>query len=448
MVSVPNVIVVVADTVRRDRVSCYGYDRSTTPNLDAFAAGATRFADPVAQGSWSIPSHASLFTGAYPRDHGVTTVSPILHGPETLPEVLSEAGYDTYAVSPNEYVRPRTGFGRGFDEFHTLSGLTVPQRLVDLAAPAVNAVTDTASVRRPIERAFNALQHGPDATVLGDEGHEDDGLVERVGSVLSDADAPFFLFANLMDAHLPRSPAARHYESFVDDDLADVPVVANERAHVFGDSEMDERAFRKLSQLYDADLATMDDRLGRLLETFRAAGVLEDSLVVVLSDHGEHLGEFGLVGHQHSVLDGVVSVPLVVQYPDQSAGRVVDRQVETRRVFHTVLDEAGAREYPERSLTSGTGDELARGSFANPMVDLGRLMWEGTVRYDADLLGEPLSFVRSDGHKLVSHDGDEWLFETPERPERLLDVADHEDVYRRLTGEQADDEEPVPGVAD
>ena len=99
----PNVVCLVLDTVRADRVSAYGYDRETTPAFDAFAERATTFTDAVAQGSWSVPSHASVFTGRYPDDHGATMIAPILQDGPTFPELLSAAGYKTYAVSPNEY---------------------------------------------------------------------------------------------------------------------------------------------------------------------------------------------------------------------------------------------------------------------------------------------------------------------------------------------------------
>lgn len=431
MPSRPNVIVVTLDTVRRDRVSCYGYERETTPALDAFAAEATRFTDPVAQAPWSIPAQASILTGAYPSDHGATTTRPVLGDQPTLAQLLGEAGYETYAVSPNEFVRPATGFGRGFDEFHTLSEITVPQSLVDLFGPGVNTITSTPWLRRPVERTFNALNTGDESTVTGTEGPEDDGTVDRVASVLERASDPYFLYVNLMDAHLPRSPSPDHFERFVDDDLRNVPVAATERAHVFSDRELDPRQRRKLRQLYDADLRTMDDRLSRLLALLESRGDLADSLVVLVADHGEHLGEFDLIGHQHSVFDEVVSVPLVVSFPDQE-DRTVDAQVETRRVFHTVLDEAGVRSYPARSLASGRADETAYGEFYIPMLDIGRLIWDRTVEYDQDLLGERLAFVRANGYKLVRHADEEWLFRTPERPDLVLSVEDNPDVYDQL----------------
>lgn len=408
----PNVIFVVLDTVRADRVSALGYDRPTTPQFDRFAAEATLYTDAVSQAPWSVPSHASMFTGRYPSDHGATTTAPVVLDEEMLPSLLSDAGYETYAVSPNEYVRPATGFGRGFDEFHTPGGLTEPSMLADLIGPAVNWVTSSRRLRRPVERLFNTATHSGSMTSEHPPGG-DEGVIQTITEILGRAEEPFFLFCNLLDAHLPRSPDPAHYDRFVDDALDDIPVIETERAHTFGEAELDDRGFEKLSQLYDADLRTLDDRFGLLLDALREAELLEESLVVVVSDHGEHLGEFGLVGHQFSVLDSTVSVPLAISYPGGGPDRVT-AQVETRRLFETVLDETDVRSLPERSLRSGRGDDTARGSYHSPMVDIEALVRDGIVQYDPALLGEPLTFRRAGGAKQISFDGTSWLFPLPE----------------------------------
>jgi arylsulfatase A-like enzyme len=407
----PDVIWITLDTVRADRVSAHGHDRKTTPAFDEFADHATLYTDAVAQAPWSIPSHGSLFTGQYPADHGATTTSPVLQAGDTLPALLSAAGYETYAISPNEYVRPATGFGHGFDEFETLSPVSEPPAVADLLGPLLDRGAGNPTVRRPFERALTATR-SCDGTTAETPAPADDGLVEQFRASLDRASSPFFLFVNLFDTHLPRSPAPRYQEQFVDDDLADVPVVTNERAYTFGDHEMGPRATRKMRQLYDADLRTMDDRLDSLLTALSEAGAFEDSLIALFADHGEHLGEFGLFGHQHSVFDSAVSVPLAVQFPGGGPDRVTE-QVELRRLFGTTLDETGVESHPEQSLRSG-GDDTARGSFYPPGVDPTALYWDGQISYDPDLLGEPITFARDGEAKRIEFAGEEWLFEVPE----------------------------------
>lgn len=412
----PNVVMIVLDSVRRDCVN-----RETMPTFEAFGTDATTFTDAVAPASWSVPAHASLFTGTHPATHGATTLNPVFRAGPTLPGLLSDAGYDTCAVSNNQYVHPATGFARGFDTFETLSGATPPAWLVSLLGPLCNRLVG-GSLRGPTERLFNdrRVRHGWTSTTPP----PDTGLADRVGELAAAASSPLFLFVNLFDAHLPRSPAPEHADRFVDDALADAEIATNERAHKFGPG-MDDRGLARLSQLYDADLRTVDDRFADLLAELTATGVLDDALVVAVSDHGEHLGEFGLVGHQHSVFDGVVSVPLSIRFPDGGPDRV-DGQVETRRVFHTVLDEAGVATYPEWSLGSGRTDDVARGSFVSPMLDIEALTWHDTVRYDRSLHGEPLSFARTADHKLIRFDGREWLFALPERDGEAIPREDRQ----------------------
>jgi arylsulfatase A-like enzyme len=417
----PNVIFVVLDTVRADRVSALGYDRETTPAFDAFAADATLYTDAVSQASWSVPSHASMFTGEYPSDHGATITRPVLTAETVLPELLSAGGYETYGISPNSYVRPATGFARGFDEFRMTAGVTEPAVTADILGSPVNWVTSTPAVRQPIERRFTAARTD-DAVTTDPAEPADDGLVGAVSDVLDRATEPFFLFCNLIDAHLPRSPAPAYVEQFVDPALADAPIPRNERAFTMADYEIDDHSLARLRQLYDADLRTLDDKLDVLLDRFRDAGVLDDALVVLVSDHGEHLGEFGLVGHQFSVFDSVVSVPLAIQFPDGGPDRI-DEQVEIRRLFETVLDETGVQSRPERTLASGIGDDIARGTYASPMVDIEQLLWGDGVRYDPDLLGESLSFARTGGEKLISFDDEQWLFERPEAEHSSLSMT-------------------------
>ena len=421
----PNVVLLVLDTARRDRVSAYGYDRETTPHFDQFAADATLYTDPVTQAPWSVPAHASLFTGQYPREHGASTVQPIFDAEAPLPERLAAAGYETYGVSANKYVRPATGFARGFDEFYgpepgsgfgagdwlpgnPAAGLS---RVASRLGSHLARVTGT-RLRKPLEAAFNAVHRRkrPISPQAARAAESEDWLLARTGSVLARAGEPYFLFVNLTDVHLPRSPAPATLDRLVEDDLRETPVIPTERAHALRDG-LPDRERRAIGQLYDADLRTADARLGALLE------LIDDALVIVVSDHGEHLGEFGLLGHQYSVFDPVVSVPLAVSFPTDGPSRDrVEDQVEIRRLYHTILDAAGVASFPDRSLASGVGDPCARGSFTSPMVDIERLLRTGTFVYAREHMGRRLSF-RRDGPtetKRVRYGDRAWSFDLPE----------------------------------
>ncbi|MFC7072935.1 sulfatase [Halovenus rubra] len=401
----PTVVLFVLDTVRRDRVSAYGYDRETTPAFDEFAKKGTLFEDAVSQSSWSVPSHASLFTGEYPTTHGATTVRPVLRATNPLPARLATTGYETYAVCPNVYIRPATGFGTGFDEFYTGRRMSVPESVIQYTGSAVNRITATPAIRRPLERAFNWWQfRGPKTGTTSPPTY---GLLERVESIVENASEPFFLFVNLPHSHLPRSPAPEYRDKFVDDGLPVDAVSRNGWQHTHAGQGMSSGERAAMSQLYDADVRTADDRLRDLLGCLNDRGVTDDALVIVTADHGEHLGENGLVGHQHSVFDPVVSVPLAVDFPSNAPERITG-QVETRRIYQTILDTAGVAPYPDRSLLSTNPDETARGSYSSPMLDLSKLLQDKSIEYGAEFLGEPLTFRRKHGKKLLCFDGDCW----------------------------------------
>lgn len=422
----PNVVFIVGDTLRRDRVSCYGYDRDVTPHIDRFAKRATVYTDAVAQAPWSIPSHASMFTGQYPHRHGATTISPVLRGEETLAGILSRSRYRTCAVSKNEYIRPMSGFARGFEEFHP-TRVDVPDWVVNVIGAGVNTICASPRLRRPIEAAFNVTRR------LGDDNATAAQTpLKPAEQFIRDGPEPFFLFVNLIDIHLPRSPDERFRRRFVDDSLTDVTVPSDERVHNFQAREMTPEQREKIGQLYDADVATMDARFGQLLTILREEDCLEDTLVVFVSDHGEHLGEFGRIGHQHSVYDGVVAVPLLIKYPGQTTIRTIEKQVETRRLFHTILDSTGVQNHPERSLATVEASTPSYGEFFTPMLDLPTLERESRVVYDGELLGQTLSFVRNHEYKLIQNLTEEILYNIPERPGDGMKPDRHPDVVERF----------------
>lgn len=402
--SAPNVVLLVLDTVRKDRVSAYGYERLTTPRFDRFAEENTRYTDAVTQSSWSIPAHASLLTGLYPEAHGAVTTSPVLRARRPLPTLLSGAGYETYAVSPNEFVRPATGFGTGFDHFYTDAAVTVPEPIVRATDFLLNRIT-ASRYRRPLEWAFNRLkQRGP---LCGTVEPPSYGVTDRVESIIERASEPFFLFVNLPHAHLPRSPDPAYRQQFVDSDAPTGDVVRTGRTHTFGRRRMDEEAMAAMSDLYDADLRTVDDTLSAVLDAVETTTADAETLVILVADHGEHLGEHGLVGHHHSLFDPVVSVPLAIDFPGGGPD-VVDSQVETRRVYHTVAQAAKIASFPDASLRQGRPDTVTRGSFHSPMLDLVSFFQDGAISYDERYLGEPLTFARTQTETQVEFDGESW----------------------------------------
>jgi arylsulfatase A-like enzyme len=352
-----NVLFVVLDTVRKDRLGPYGYDENTTPELSAFAEEATVFESAVAPAPWTLPVHASLFTGLYPSQHGADQGSPYLDDATTLAETLTAAGYDTACYSSNAWITPYTGLTDGFQSqdsfFEALPGdiLSGPlaglwQRINDndrLRSLASTVVHLGAKVHARFASGDSADSKTP-------------AVIDRTRSFIedSDSDEGWFAFVNLMDAHLPYFPPEEFREEFapgVDPD----EVCQNSKEFNSGARHIDDEEWDDIRGLYDAEIAHMDAELGQLFGWLKETGQWDDTMVVVCADHGELHGEHDLYGHEFCVYDQLVNVPLLVKHPDLAAERRTDL-VELLDLYHTVLDTLDA----ERAVADASDDPLSR----------------------------------------------------------------------------------------
>ena len=323
----PSILFVVLDTVRADAISAYGAVEGTTPIVDALAAEGTRFAHAYSASSWTVSSHASMFSGLRVDQHGVG-LDGVYVSPESLTmlaERLQEEGYETAAFAENSLVSPDFGFGQGFDHF---------------------AVTDMADVVK--------------AEASGEQSMAFFGLPSRVAewSRKRDATKPAFVFVNIMDAHDPYTVRDVNRWAPSDADARElsaavarypVPTALCGKAPKGRDREI-------MRGLYLGDVSAADEKLGRVLQALGAGGLGRNRITIVTSDHGEHLGEHALSGHRYSVRTPSIHVPLVVTGAPDLAPGVSKLPVSTRRLKDAVLCWADAAECPsplvvERGVT-------------------------------------------------------------------------------------------------
>jgi len=373
-----NVLLVVLDTTRKDRLTPYGYDRPTTPTLGAFAEEALVYTEAVAQAPWTLPVHASVFTGLYPSEHGATQESPYLRPDAgTLAAALSRDGHATACFSSNAWITPYTRLTKGFDEYDNFFEV-LPGRVPSLAAGVWERLTD--SRLRPVAdrlvEAGNEVHERLSASGRGNS--RTPAIIDRTKRFVDDNAAdPWFACLNLMDAHLPYYPPERYRETFapgVDPDA----VCQSSKAYNAGAREVSAEEFDDIRRLYDAELAHADAELGRLFEHLRRTGQWSDTAVIVCADHGELHGEFGRYGHEFAVYDPLVNVRFLFKHPDIEPGRS-DEQVELLDLYDTILETAFATDAPsavggrpiepERSLLSA-GRAIPDGEYA--FVEYGR----------------------------------------------------------------------------
>jgi len=308
----PNLILVTIESLRPDHVGCYGGRSRTrpevalTPALDALAAEGRRYTDAHAVTSWTLTSHASLFTGLYPATH-VTVAPRDKLGDDfvTVAEALRAAGYQTAGVISGPYLRRPYGLDQGFDVW-----------VDDIASLRTSAAHDDVTNPR-VEAALGAFL-------------DEDRDPER----------PFFLFAYLWDPHYDYLPPPPYDTMFVSPECEPIDLTGYGTNPIFTAGISDAQLAHVLSQ-YAGEIRATDDMLGRLFAKVRAAGLWDDTAIVVTADHGEEFFEHGKVGHKNTVYDESVHVPLIVKFPGGDPAGVDERLVSLVDLYPTLLDLAG-----------------------------------------------------------------------------------------------------------
>ncbi len=449
----PDILFLVLDTQRADRLSCYGYDKPTSPNLDALAADATRFAHAMSSAQWTVPSHTSMFTGTYPSIHRTQHANSVV--PPTLPtlaERLRAGGYYTAAFCNNPLVGVvNNGLRRGFLSFLNYAGWLTSrpnqagvqqgwigryrQWFKRRLAAVVNFMQDSfARSDALLAFAFTPIMIPLWQTALSFKGNTakslDDAarlLIERDTEQDKTAGRPVFAFVNLMGTHTPYQPRQRYLARFAPNVLYDRAAQRYLRrfnADPFGwmapVSPEKAAAHRDLHDgLYDAEVANQDEYLGQFFDKLRASGRLDNMLVIIVADHGEHLGEKGQMGHSFLLYRELTHVPLIIREPAGKQahaklkhGTVVDEVVSTRRLFHTVLDAVGLADENEQpfsllqNIAEPNGDDVFAEAVppSNVLAIMRQNQPQSVVDYRYDLTRRAVWHA---SHKLILREDDD-----------------------------------------
>ncbi|MBI5410268.1 MAG: sulfatase, partial [Nitrospirae bacterium] len=300
----PNVLFIVMDTTRADHLSCYGYNRKTSPYLDRIAGEGALFKNAVSTSGWTLPSHVSMFTGLFPLEHGTGHVTP--HLPEeieTLTGLLKEQGYATLGYSNNPWVSFFTGLSRKFDDFqvgwkrneHRYFYKSAYDRLLEI------------SKKSDPDWATN--DHGAARTTR----YVSEWMEKNAG-------APFYVFINYMEPHLPYDPPPPYNSLFMPDgvsseELRKFSPPPEDIRTLMVQRERGEKELAVINALYDGELNYLDGRIWKLYEKLKELNVLDNTMIIITSDHGDNLGEHGIVGHAYGLFNTLIDVPLIIRYP-------------------------------------------------------------------------------------------------------------------------------------
>ncbi len=326
----PNVILISIDTLRADHLSCYGHPKNLTPNIDEFARESVLFTNTIAQSSWTLPSHASLLTGYLPSSIGVFHESfPMHENVTTLAELLREQGYATVSFNGGVLLDEHFGFAQGFDWYWSFDGNNIPD--------SPTSMNDLANILNKTRRNLPTLKR-----------------------------KKFFLFFHTYQLHDP-------YDFH--------PGISEPEAEKCSDSEQN---IPECLLAYEGEVRYVDRQMGTLFQLLRENDLLDNSLVIFTSDHGESFlrDKHNHTGHAIYLYDELIKVPLIMRFPGgEHAGRIIRTQVRLLDLVSTILDFVQARRFPTEGksllpLVAGT-DTKERHSlseyYKNPHLKINNL---------------------------------------------------------------------------
>lgn len=334
----PNIILIVMDTVRADHLSCYGYHRKTTPNIDKIAKEGILFENAFSTAPWSPPSHASIFTGKYPSHHKTLGRNVCLDNENTtIAEILRNNGYKTIGLTNCNLLWHGSGFSKGFQQFI----LPSEESFRSIKSKSSELGYLLSSFVKGPRYSTKSLILGPDSYTY----HTTETIKALLGRYKSST--PFFFFVNFFNCHAPYNPPRPFKKKFVEGFhepklyimeflLEKIFQTTGERAqnsdikklqYIAGGScvsrfsfmakelQISEKEWEIIRGWYDGEIAYLDHCIGDLVHFLRNEDLLEDTLIVITADHGENLGDHGLAGHHFCLYDSLLHIPLIISYP-------------------------------------------------------------------------------------------------------------------------------------
>lgn len=318
----PNIVFLTIDALRADHVSCYGYERETTPILDGFAEDGVRFSHAFSPSSHTREAIPAMLTGRYPDT--CIDASYSLNA-TSIAEWLSDTGYATGAFHSNPYISRAFGFDTGFDTFDDDLHLS-NHKFIALA-------------QRALDKLRN--RHYADAETI----------TNRARSFLNSTTTPFFLWVHYMDPHGPYCPPDA-YQALYHGESVDQKRASRlyKRAAVSDPASITEVERQEMLDLYDGEIRYTDDQIGVLLNELRELNAYNESLILISSDHGDAFGEHAYFGHPRRLDQELLHIPLLLQAPDIEA-RKIRTPVSTLDIVPTIMDSV-------HSGDTGDGSEL------------------------------------------------------------------------------------------
>lgn len=444
-----NILVIVADTARADELQTVTSQRSDSA-LAALTARGGRFQSAFCNAPWTLPAHASLFTGTYTSTHATHAGAKRYDGRfDTLAELLSDGGYQTVGITNNAWVTDEFGLARGFDRFMKVwqyyqtdtdfGEIRMTSHGLDQLRRAISAGVSGSVLRNLLNALYGRLLYRRQ-----DYGARRTNRLAASWLDERDRTDPFFMFVNYLEPHLDYQPPEEYAQPFLPADLSyaearDIP--QSQWEYVAGELELSERELAGLRGLYRGELAYLDDRIGELLDAVSESTGDRETVVVVLGDHGENIGEHGLMDHQYSLHETVLHVPLIVAGGPFDGLGTCDDLVQTLDLFPTLLDVAGVDSPHEQQGVSvhPSSSESRTQAFAEylaPQPSIDRLSDEtGAPEAALARFDQQIRAIRTERHKLIRYERDGDRLYDVANPDERIDVGEAtSETAKRLAG--------------
>lgn len=428
-----NILLISIDTLRADHLSCYGYHRKTTPNIDRLASEGTIYKQHYSTGVWTPPGHASMLTGLYVSEHGVYGERRLSKNIPTIAEKLKENGYQTAGFVNNSQVGELVGLHKGHDLF-------------------VEVWKES-----PYKNSIERILKGSLRRVKDYLGYEDKGA-KRTNSLFLDwisridRNKPFYCFLHYIEPHNPLNPPRNYKNKYLDKeilrnvDMEKIKKVAHNPLICYvEDITLNNTEIETLKALYDGEIEYTDSKVGEIIALLKENNLYDDTMIIVTSDHGEHFGEYGYWSHVASLYKEILHIPLVIKYPKGVEYiEEINDYTQLVDIFPTIMEIAGVSE--QEFQTSGIN--LTHNRDNSKFHEYIFAEWEGRVPYfiqdkvkgnkglDINRFNVQMSMIQDKQYKYIwKIDGNEELYDISNSKEELLNITTQKEIKERLQSE-------------
>ncbi|TVT94770.1 sulfatase [Haloferax volcanii] len=344
----PNIVFLVLDTARARSLSPYNISGAETPFLSKLAEDNLFYEQAISPAPWTLPAHVSMFTGLTPTEHQVNSWEDRLSKESTtLAGLLSDSGYQTTGFSHNMWLSNTFGLTTGFQDFneqwqliqsetnlfntaHHLQGLSFTEKVKQISSD-IFSNNPLANVINAIYAKFihNRSDHGANQTNKN---------IKKWLNKEWDQSKPFFLFANYLEPHIEYDPPKEYVDKYCDGvSVKDAKEIPQEPVkHILGDIQLSQDDFESLRALYKGELDYLDQKIREVFGILSDVGALENSVVIVVGDHGENLGENGLMSHMYSLHENLIRVPCIIKTPERK-DQDIEEPIQTHDLFALCL---------------------------------------------------------------------------------------------------------------